>query len=57
MLFVMGDECAGMKLLSPVTDTLFCRYKEYKMSKLKLTKLEKSWVLYDVGHSAFLLLY
>lgn len=57
MLFVMGDECAGMKLLSPVTDTLFCRQKEYKMSKLKLTKLEKSWVLYDVGHSAFLLLY
>ena len=26
------------------------------MSKLKLTKLEKSWVLYDVGNSAFTLL-
>ena len=26
------------------------------MSKLKLTNLEKSWVLYDVGNSAFTLL-
>ena len=26
------------------------------MNKLKLTKLEKSWVLYDVGNSAFTLL-
>ena len=26
------------------------------MNKLKLTNLEKSWVLYDVGNSAFTLL-
>ena len=26
------------------------------MSRFKLTKLEKSWILYDVGNSAFTLL-
>ena len=26
------------------------------MEKMKLTKLEKSWVLYDIGNSAFILL-
>ena len=24
--------------------------------KMKLTKLEKSWILYDIGNSAFILL-
>ena len=26
------------------------------MKKMKLTKLEKFWVLYDVGNSAFIML-
>ena len=26
------------------------------MEKMKLTKLEKSWILYDIGNSAFILL-
>ena len=29
---------------------------KFVKEKLKLTKLEKSWILYDVGNSAFTLL-
>jgi len=27
-----------------------------KTMKMKLTKMEKAWILYDVGNSAFILL-
>ena len=27
-----------------------------KLLKMKLTKMEKAWILYDVGNSAFILL-
>ena len=32
------------------------RKKEARMSAIKLTKREKSWIVYDVGNSAFVLL-
>lgn len=47
MLFVMGDECAGMKFLSPVTDTLFCISSAILMAYIPLSiwlqRMEQHW--------------